>query len=272
VERVWNTRRVHILAPRVQIPQAGRPSACRLHGRSACYIQGVPPKKKTSKPSQPWIKTFTVTHDDDTDIAVCSWDPNGGTVAVAFYSTLTPGMLEQRVWRSQFEPTDEDLQEVVKEFEVYPKNALTSAALRSVPWKAMAQHADAYRTELLSGDLNDFQPPTSEEVEDLIDSGEFAGFRNSRDLRGHAQQLRAVKTYLEAVAVIDELDTSPITALTESEGLSPTQARSLIERARSNGYITRPKEVAGAQIQEAALETARRIREEIDNLSGGSSK
>jgi len=218
---------------------------------------------------QPSIRVFTSDKPGITTVGVFHHDPETDTVAATFYHEHSPGVLEQRVWCPQWEPDDSELQDLVDEFQIEPKHPVTAEGLKRIPWQAMSRYADAHFANMHNDTSTGFRPPTFDEIETLIEEGDFVGYRTSRDLRGHAQQLRAVQTYLQAVTQIDDSSVSPITAIAESEGITIPSARSLLERARANGYISRPTDSRGAQVQQAAIDEADRIREAFDNLDGG---
>ena len=230
------------------------------------------------KQTDPWTKVVE-TSDGSTDgglvVAVFSWRPTGtkngkvhGTAAVSFFHSHVNGVLEMRVWHPQWAPSEDEMKEIAEDFSISPKWALTTDEFRRVPWGEMSARASAHFTAVDQAKSEGFQPPRWEDVEDLIEHGDFAGFRTSRDLRGHSQQLRAVHTYLQAVVDLEESGVAPVAAIADSEGISPSQARSLLERARTTGYISRPTHRFGGEIQPLADEVAERIDQAVRKLRG----
>ena len=230
------------------------------------------------KKTDPWTKVFETSDGSDDGglvVAVFSWRPAGakngkvhGTAAVSFFHSHVNGVLEMRVWHPQWAPSEDEMKEIAEDFAISPKWALTTDEFRRVPWGEMSARASAHFTAVDQANSEGFQPPRLEDVEDLIEHGDFAGFRTSRDLRGHSQQLRAVHTYLQAVVDLKESGVAPVAAIADSEGISPAQARSLLERARTTGYITRPTHRFGGEIQPLADEVAERIDEAVRRLRG----
>ncbi len=247
-------------------------TACRINGMCVCYTYGMPANMDA------WTKVVETSDGSDDGglvLAVFSWRPTGtefgkvnGTAAVSFFSSRYSGVLEMRVWHPQWTPTEDEMREIAEDFSISPKWALTTDEFRRVPWGEMSARASAHFTAVDQAKSEGFQPPRWEDVEDLIEHGDFAGFRTSRDLRGHSQQLRAVHTYLQAVVDLEESGVAPVAAIADSEGISPSQARSLLERARTTGYISRPTHRFGGEIQPLADEVAERIDKAVRERRG----
>ena len=97
--------------------------------------------------------------------------------------------------------------------------------------------------------------PTEEEIEQIIESGLIpTQWRNSRDFRAHARELRGLVAYLRAVYV-DESQ-QPMRAVAQATGLDVAGSRKLIDQARNHQYLTRAGRSMGGFMLPQAYEAS----------------
>ena len=154
---------------------------------------------------------------------------------VLFSPEISSGPLEYRVWRAQWPLDPDERQQVLAEFDVSGKLGLTTEQYRSIPWGRMS-HLNQVRERAQAATLLElFNPPTEELVDRLHRAGELMGFRNVRDLRAHAAELRILKPYLSAL--YDEETRKAVEDAAAIEGIEVGRARNLIVRAKNHGYV-----------------------------------
>ena len=102
-----------------------------------------------------------------------------------------------------------------------------------------------------------FNPPTEELVDRLHGAGELMGFRNVRDLRAHAAELRLLKPYLSAL--YDDETTKAVEDAAAIEGIEIGRARNLIVRAKNHGYVEKTPHAPLGVLTEKAVVLAKRM-------------
>ena len=186
-----------------------------------------------------------------------------GLQVVALYELadgdLTPLPCEIRTWRASSPLPKKELKQMLDAWSVQqPSNmvlGIGSEEVRGVPvgkiYRAMHSRISQ---DTLAGQ-NSFLVPTIEETEQIITARLIPDdWRNSRDFRSHARELRAIKVYLQSVYV--EQSIQPMRAVCDSEQVEIESARKIIDQARSHGYLTRVSGAIGGTVTEKAKSLA----------------
>jgi len=201
-------------------------------------------------------------YESDQCYAVFAWQPyakgGGGSAALCFFTGESRNPLEHVIWDAPRKPSEQEVSERVGRWRPDAKLPRGCGSVGEIPWAGLMQTSRKHRAQ--ESNLPSFHPPNPYDIHRLIELGEFAGYRTSRDLRGHSQQLRAAKEYVEALLVGNR----PIEAVSNAENLAPAQTRSLIERSRHNGYLTRPRGIE--QVTGKAVKVANQINKVIQTL------
>jgi len=192
--------------------------------------------------------------------AVWLWDEESSTEAVAFYDLDidTRGALEVRMWSPQWPTTTAERKEIAESFNMYPKRAFSDANRRAVRIGELHREALKHFGKQAGARIKYFDVPSEEDIATLIAAKDNVMFRNRRDLQAHVQELRALQQYLYAVVFLGS--ESPMTRVSEFIGVDVTKSRSIIERARAHGYLTRNAGGVGGEITDYAEATAQAIR------------
>ncbi len=186
-----------------------------------------------------------------------------GIQVIAFYDfdmeqqVLLP--VEVRTWRATHGISQQELCEILSLWKEHPVSkhsiGISSEDVRGIPLGRIYRATDSkiFRDMLLYED--DFLVPTLEEVDEII-AGKLVPdeWRNSRDFRAHARELRALKVYLHSV--FDDQSVQPMRAVSDSENVSIITARKIIDSARSHGYLTRRDGSMGGFVTDKARTSA----------------
>jgi len=202
------------------------------------------------------------------EFSVWLWDRDTNTESVVFYdpeiSSQSP--LEVRMWAAQFPTPTADRKDIQDSFSSYPKQPFGDINRRAVRIGEIHREALKYVGKQAGSRIKRFDPPTPEDVELLVSARDNLMFRNKRDLEAHAQELRAVESYLIAVVFLGS--ESPLSHVAETLGLDLQKSRGIIERARGHGYLTRNDGGVGGELTEYAEATAKSIRSAAKSYEG----
>lgn len=183
---------------------------------------------------------------------------SGFVQVVAFYAALedsTAAPLEVRAWRSDKSVSKKEVVEILSNWleldsgrSIY---GISSEDLRSVAFGALWREAQAVLHEATAGSREMLSVPTEEEIELIIARDCVPSvWRNSRDFRAQARQLRGVIAYLEAV--YGRQSAEPMKDVAEETGLDVAGSRKLIQQARERGFLTKSSGVVGGLATEWA--------------------
>ncbi len=144
--------------------------------------------------------------------------------------------------------------------------AFEERRIGDLPFRRMWQMASAaFFADAVEGT---FDLPTDDDFALARSSGDLFDYRTQREFDAAVEQLKAVATYLEAVAEGDSKPLQRVTvALGLPEGSGLTRARNVIQFARQNGLLTkaRPGHAGGSATREA-IELCDRIRYKADEM------
>jgi len=201
------------------------------------------------------------TSPDQETTACFAWNPDTAIEAVTLISASIGGVVEHRSWAASKPLSKAERQALTDSYKTRAKARPTAEQLKNVPWGSLS--AAAAKQQVSSSDLDDFQPPTSAEVEALIRAGNYVMCRNSRDLRAHARALILAKEYLQKVV----LEGQSLAVLGAEHGLSFNGVRAALEHARVHGYLSRTDGPKGGELLDAAWDAANQIHEAADQLN-----
>ena len=176
---------------------------------------------------------------------------SGRLQVVSFYIALddsTAAPLEVRVWRSDKSVTKRELAEILTNWleTNYARTevGVSSEELRSVSFGALWRQAQAVLHEATLGTRERLAVPSEAEIDLIITQGCVPkAWRNSRDFRAQARQLRGVIAYLDAV--YGKQSAEPMKHVAEETGLDVISSRKLIQQARERGFLTKSSGVVG---------------------------
>ena len=197
-----------------------------------------------------------------TDTCAAAYYADGLQVVALYeleFGHLTPHPAEIRTWRATNALPKEELKRILEAWSVQVPSNMTlgigSEEVRGVPvGKIFRAMQSRIRQDTLAGQ-NSFLVPTIEETEQIITARLIPdAWRNSRDFRSHARELRAIKVYLQSVYV--EQSIQPMRAVCDSEQVTIQSARKIIDQARSHGYLTRVSGAIGGTVTEEAKSLA----------------
>lgn len=204
--------------------------------------------------------------------AVARWSGPSGQ-SVAFYdvgSDESALPVEVRVWRSSTPITQQRLDELLAHWvtDGQPESfdfGISTDDIRAVPVGTLHRLMHNYVADLTHGAGEILNVPTESEIEAIIESGlRPARWRNARDFRAHARQLRGVSAYVEAVYDYDE--SHPMSQVADETGVDLPTARKLIQQAREQGYLTKGNGHVGGRVTERAVEAAKVMRDALEEL------
>ena len=178
--------------------------------------------------------------------------------------------VEVRVWRAAKPITQEKL-DALLDFWVsgdHPEDVIYGIStddLRSIPVGTLHRLMQRHVAERTQGAVETLKVPTAIEIEEIIDNGlRPTRWRNARDFRAHARQLRGVGAYVEAVYDYD--DPHPMSEGASATDLDLPAARKLIQQARERGYLTKGNGQVGGQITELAIEASTVMQDALRKL------
>jgi len=186
-----------------------------------------------------------------------------GLQAVAIYELangdLTPLPCEIRTWRASSPLPKKELKQILDAWSDHqPSNmnfGIGSEEVRGVPVGKIFRAMQSWINQDTLADQNSFLVPTIEETEQIITARLIPDpWRNSRDFRSHARELRAIKVYLQSVYA--EQSIQPMRAVCDSEQVEIESARKIIDQARSHGYLTRVSGAIGGTVTDKAKSLA----------------
>ena len=189
---------------------------------------------------------------------------SNGLQVVAFYElesrTLFMYTVEIRVWSAKGSLRTKELESMLKAWvEQMPSNikdGIGSEEVRGVPVGKIHRAMQSKLHEDVLFNSDSFEVPSIEEIESIITARLIPDeWRNSRDFRSHARELRAIKVYLHSV--FEEQSIQPMRAVSDSEGVTIEVARKIIDQSRSHGYLTRANHSVGGFVTDKARLCAR---------------
>jgi hypothetical protein len=171
-----------------------------------------------------------------------------------------PVTQEVRSWRATRALTENELSQMFKRWTAgIPANikaGINSDEVRGIPVGRIFRTMQARINEDSLVDSYDFKVPNSEEIEEIINSRLIPdNWRNNRDFKAHARELRSIKIYLNAVYVGESAQ--PMREIVDREDVTIGIARKIIDQARSHGYLTRVDGSIGGLVTDKARECAR---------------
>jgi hypothetical protein len=198
----------------------------------------------------------------DVDYCAAAYYSNDLQV-VAFYELELHNIfmftVEIRVWSADRSLSKKELISILDAYIAQVpgniKQGIGSEEVRGVPvGKILRAMQSRVRRDVLV-DRNSFEVPSIEEIESVITARLIPDeWRNSRDFRSHARELRAIKVYLHSV--FEEQSIQPMRAVSESEGVTIEVARKIIDQSRSHGYLTRANHSVGGTVTDKARHCA----------------
>ena len=171
-----------------------------------------------------------------------------------------------RLWREherEYLPVEEAAQLARERGEAapFPTHQYSATDLRRPPFSEMRKRM---LTEFLAQDAeSQFQPPSAEDMDTLLNSEAWLQMQNwtRRQAAAHFKQLTVIAPYMRALS----LNEAPIQYVAKELGISPVQARNLVQLARDSGYLTKGKQgAAGARPTRLAADLAEKIRHFTD--------
>ena len=204
----------------------------------------------------------TIRHAIKTPYSAASYF-DGCIQVVAFYRFQNdqpiPVPQEIRSWRATKSVTKKEIEQILKNWtNQIPTNlapGIGSEEVRGIPVGRIfrTMQAKINKDSLVSN--QDFQVPTPEEIEKIITARLIPdNWRNSRDFRSHARELRSIKIYLNAVYVGESIQ--PMREIVDREHVTNESARKIIDQARSHGYLTRADRSVGGLVTNKAKKCA----------------
>lgn len=182
-----------------------------------------------------------------------------GLQAIAFYDVGVDGRdaipIEVRTWRARKSVSTRELQQMLELWEAnrpqHSREGISSEEVRGIPVGQIHRSMlSRIRQDTLQEDI-DLVVPTSDQIDAIITARLVPDlWRNSRDLRAHARELRGTVAYLKAV--YSDQSVQPMRAVADKVGVDLPAARKLIEQARAHGYLTRADRAVGGYITEKA--------------------
>jgi hypothetical protein len=198
---------------------------------------------------------------NDDACAVAYYSDNLQVVALYLldvqYSLPVP--YEIRTWRATSALAKEELVQILDNWsERIPSTARHGIGSEEVRGAPIGKIHRAMQSEINRDTLVDqgtFKVPCADEINGVIDARLIPDdWRNSRDFRAHARELRAISVYLPAV--FREQSVQPMRAVSESEDVTIEIARKIIDQARSHGYLTRADGAVGGTVTDKARSAA----------------
>lgn len=176
---------------------------------------------------------------------------SGRLQVVSFYMSLddaTAAPLEVRAWRSEKSVSKRELAEILSNWLetncARTEIGISSEELRSVSFGALWRQAQAVLHDATVGTRETLEVPSEAEIDEIIEQGCVPkAWRNSRDFRAQARQLRGVIAYLDAV--YGQQSAEPMKHVSEETGLDIVASRKLIQQARERGFLTKSAGVVG---------------------------
>jgi hypothetical protein len=174
--------------------------------------------------------------------------------------------VEVRAWRATQSIAPRELRHLLDEWcGSHPRNVeygISTEDLRSIPVASLHRHIEAQIRSQTRDVSVALRVPSAEEIEMII-SGELVPnhWRNSRDFRAQARQLRGVIAYLEAVYTREDVE--PMKAVSAATGANVVASRKLIEQARERGFLTRTNGHIGGRLTERGIEAAALMNEAL---------
>jgi hypothetical protein len=193
-----------------------------------------------------------------TDTCAAAYYADGLQVVALYeleFGYLTPHPCEIRTWRATNALPKKELAQMLAVWSGQVPSNMTlgigSEEVRGVPvGKIFRAMQSRINQDTLVGQ-NSFEIPSIEEIEEVITARLIPDdWRNSRDFRSHARELRAIKVYLHSVYA--EQSIQPMRAICDSEQVSIENARKIIDQARSHGYLTRADGAVGGTVTDKA--------------------
>lgn len=186
-----------------------------------------------------------------------------GLQAIAFYDVGVDGRdaipIEVRTWRAKKSVSTRELQLMLELWEAnrpqHSREGISSEEVRGIPVGQIHRSMQSrIRRDTLQEDIG-LVVPTSNQIEAIIRARLVPDlWRNSRDLRAHARELRGAVAYLKAV--YSDQSVQPMRAVADVVGGDLPSARKLIEQARAHGYLTRADGAVGGYITDKARSAA----------------
>lgn len=173
---------------------------------------------------------------------------------------------EVRAWRSTKSLSQQDLNELLAQWlkgrSIYLEDGVSSEDLRSISVSTLQRHIDSHVHVATTDVRKSLRIPSSEEVEFIIESRCIPErWRNSRDFRAQARQLRGVVAYLDAI--YSREDVEPMKSVAAATGLDVVASRKLIEQARARGFLTRTRGQIGGRLTDWGMEAASQMNEAL---------
>lgn len=200
---------------------------------------------------------------------------NGRVQVVAFYGidfvqkVLLP--IEVRTWRATEALAQPELNETLTRWTDYPASnhviGISSEDIRAVSLGKMYRATDSKVFTEMHFPHDEFRVPSIKAIDEIV-AGKLVPdvWRNSRDFKAHARELRSLKVYLHSV--FEDQSIQPMRAVSEAENVSTMTARKIIDSARNHGYLTRRDGAMGGFVTEKARDAAllmNRAYEELKN-------
>jgi len=186
-----------------------------------------------------------------------------GLQVVALYELedgyLTPHPGEIRIWRATNALPAQELKEIREGWSGQPPSNQTlgigSEEVRGVPVGKIFRAMQSKISQDTLVEKDSFEVPSIEETEQIILARLIPEeWRNSRDFRSHARELRAIKVYLHDVYA--EQSIQPMRAVSDSEKVTIENARKIIDQSRNHGYLTRANGGVGGTVTDKARSSA----------------
>ena len=201
--------------------------------------------------------------EEEEGCAIARWSSDGSQTVV-FYEVVDKEFqlapCEVRNWGSRTPLSEERLHTLLQQWLKQSKDqdfvfGLTAEDMRAVPLGTLHRLMQSYVDELTYGAAATLKLPSEAEIEEIITKGLVPRYwRNSRDFRAQARQLRGVAAYVNAVYL--EETPQPMFDVGEATGLDVPTARKLIQQARERGFLTKGNGTIGGRITDKAIEAA----------------
>lgn len=196
----------------------------------------------------------------DTGYAVARFDGHLQSVALFDVGNDESALpVEVRAWRSVKTLTQSQLDSLLTQWIKVQTSqveyGVSSEDLRSISVSALQRHIDSQVHSATINIGNALKVPSASEVDFIIEQRCIPeNWRNSRDFRAQARQLRGVIAYLDAIYARE--DSEPMKSVAAATGLNVVGSRKLIEQARERGFLTRTNGQIGGRLTELGLEAA----------------